>query len=211
MIRIGLTGGLGTGKTTVLAMFKRCGAKVLDSDAIVHAELKTNRKLQERIKSFFGPGVFRKGVINKPVLAQKAFARAKDLKVLNALIHPLVRNKIFEFFAKYKKSSRGTVVAVEVPLLFETGFDKFFDATVVVTATPKVQRKRMLKKSGSGSGNLRRRMQWQLPEAVKIARCDFVIDNNGDQRKTFVQVKELRDFLIKSFENKEEKAWKRKN
>ena len=209
MIRIGLSGGIGTGKTTVLAMFKKLGITTLSADAVVSAELKSNRRLKAKIRRAFGPGVFRKGAVDKRALAQAAFSGAKDVKKLNALVHPLVKTRIFEFFRKHKKGSRKALAVVEVPLLFETGFDRFFDTTVVVSATSRVQKERFSQRPRFGPEDFRRRLRWQLPLAEKRMRCDFVIDNNGDRRKTFDQVKKIVDFLIGG-SSKEEKTWKRK-
>ena len=196
MTKIGLTGGMGTGKTTVLRYFKRLGAKVVSCDELVHAELKNNKALQEGIRKTFGPRVFYKNKIQRPALAKKAFSSKRTLDRLNALIHPLVKERLGDFF---KTCPKKAMVVAEVPLLFEAGLDDLFDVTIGVATDPKIQRERLRQKcQTSAAGVIARRMRWQLPLDQKISRCDFVIDNNGKKQKTFNQVKQLM----------EEKQWK---
>jgi len=196
MTKIGLTGGMGTGKTTVLRYFKRLGASVVSCDELVHAELKNNKVLQQKIKKFFGAGVFCKNKILRHALAKKAFSSKKELDRLNALTHPLVKERLRGFL---KTCPKNAVVVAEVPLLFEAGFDDLFDVTIGVITDPKIQRERLRQKCrSSAAGVIARRMRWQLPLDQKVSRCDFVIDNNSNKRKTFNQVKQLM----------EEKQWK---
>ena len=196
MTKIGLTGGMGSGKTTVLRYFKRLGAKVVSCDELVHAELKNNKALQQKIRKTFGTGVFYKNKIQRPALAKKAFSSKKALDRLNALIHPLAKKRLVEFF---KICSKNAVVVAEVPLLFEAGFNDLFDVTIGVATDPKIQRERLRQKCQTSAVSvIARRMRWQLSLEKKISRCDFVIDNNSNKRKTFNQVKQLM----------EEKQWK---
>jgi dephospho-CoA kinase len=187
---------MGTGKTTVLRYFKRLGARVVSCDDLVHAELKNNKALQQKIRKFFGASVFYKNKVLRSALAKKAFSSKEELNRLNALVHPLVKARLREFFRSCPKNA---VVVAEVPLLFEAGFDDLFDVTIGVATDPKVQRERLRQKCRSLAADvIARRMRWQFPLAQKISRCDFVIDNNSDRRKTFNQVKQLM----------EEKQWK---
>jgi len=193
MITIGLTGCLSSGKSTVLEMFCRYGAKTLSCDVIVAQEFERNKALKKMIAQVFGASFVKGRVIQKTLLANKVFVSSRSLKKLNALIHPLVKKRISLFLKKYKKDKK-TIAVVEVPLLFETGFDKLFDWTVVVTATPSVLQTR----SRFSPAQWRRRMQWQDSLPSKIARCDFIIDNNGSKKKTERQVRNLMRFLTRS-------------
>jgi dephospho-CoA kinase len=195
MTKIGLTGGLGTGKTTVLKYFKKLGAQILSCDELVHVELKSNKTLRQKIRKFFGPDVFYKKEVRRPALAKRVFSSKKELNRLSALIHPLVRKRLRAFF---RRCSKNAVIVVEVPLLFEAGFDDLFDVTIGVATGPQIQRERLRQKCRLRTNDIARRMRWQLSLDRKIARCDFVIDNNGSKRKTFNQVKQLM----------EEKQWK---
>ncbi|HQP91378.1 MAG TPA: dephospho-CoA kinase, partial [Candidatus Omnitrophota bacterium] len=195
MISLGLTGGFGTGKSTVLSMFSSCGAHILSSDEIVHEQLSTNQNLKKKIVGLFSTGVLNKGKIDRPRLAHAAFCDQKALGKLNLLLHPLVKNEIVKFLKKIKKTDKDAVAVVEVPLLFEVGFEKLFDSTVVVDAAPAVQKKRMLKSGRFDKKDLEIRMRFQMPLAAKIKACDYVIDNSHDKEKTFKQVKQLVELL----------------
>ena len=193
MTTIGLTGSLGTGKSTVLGFFERLGALTIDTDKLVHEELRRNKDLKEKIKNIFGSDVFLKGQIERHKLARKVFKSRPAVDKLNALIHPIIKKRIIDFFKKQKGAK---VVVVEVPLLFETDFYKLFDVTIGVATDALHQRERLGAKYETGQ--TKARIRWQLPLDEKLARCDFVIDNNKNKKETFNQVK-----LIM-----EEKKWK---
>lgn len=190
MIAIGLTGCLSSGKSTVLEMFFRHGAKIISCDAIVAQEFERNKALRKMLAQEFGASFVDGDVVQKSLLASKVFVSSRSVKKLNALMHPLVKKRISGFLKKYKKDKK-TIAVVEVPLLFEAGFDKLFDWTVVVTVTPPVLKIR----SRFSPAQWRRRMQWQDSLPSKIARCDFIIDNNGSKMKTKRQVRNLIEFF----------------
>ena len=198
MIRtIGLTGGFGTGKTTVLLMFKAEGARVLDSDRIVHQEFAKNNGLKKKIASIFGPLALKSGKVDRRFLAENVFRDSSALKKLNQLLHPLVKKRIKYEICKGAGLRKDTIVVVEVPLLFEAGFDKIFDVNVVVAAGPAIQKKRMLKDGRFSQEDLRLRSRFQMPLAAKLKACDFVIDNTRDKNSTLKQVKKLVELLGK--------------
>lgn len=145
MLTVALTGGFQTGKTTVLSMFEKCGAKVLSADHVVHRELECNVVLARSIKKTFGPHVFKDGKIDRCLLAQRVFSDKKSLEKLNQLVHPYVRKEIISFFQKCYRKHKHNIVVVEVPLLFETGFEKFFDVTAVVFTKARITGERLAK------------------------------------------------------------------
>jgi dephospho-CoA kinase len=196
---LGLTGGFGTGKTTVLAMFKRLGAMTLCCDDIVHLQLKDNASLQKKISLLFGPDVLRKGRVDRRLLAKRVFNNPKHLAKLEGMIHPIVKKSIRTWIAQNasKSKNRTAICVVEVPLLFETGFDKLFNSTVVVATAPAIQKKRIFASGKFAPKDMLQRMRFQWPLDRKISACDFVIDNNKDKKQTFHQVKNLMDFFLK--------------
>lgn len=198
MRTLGLTGGIGTGKTTVCAMFRRLGAMTLSSDKIVHKELEDNANLKRKIISFFGTEILKHGSIDRKLLARKAFESQLALARLNRAVHPIVKKNILDWMSGNAggKKGRDIVCVVEVPLLFETGFDRLFDVTAVVAAAPAIRKKRVLKRGKLGSADLELRARFQWPLDKKIAACDFVIDNNGTREKTFNQVKRVMEVLL---------------
>ncbi len=198
MITLGLTGGFGTGKSTVLGMFSRLGAKTLSCDDIVHEELRRNKQLRKKIAACFDIEFSSGQERDRRLLAQRVFMDSRDVSKLNSLIHPVVKKNIFAWLKKIgrHKRSGNLICVVEVPLLFESGFDKIFDATVVVAVNRLVQKKRVSKGSRFGVKDLRLRSSRQWPLDRKIASCDFVIDNNGTRKKTFNQVRKLTEVLL---------------
>jgi dephospho-CoA kinase len=196
MVTVGLTGGFRTGKTTALAMFEKCGARVLDADELVHEELKKNTSLKLAIKTLAGKEVFRRSEIQRPLLAKKVFSDPEALEKLNALVHPYVKKRIMRFLDQCRKRSEKGVVAVEVPLLFEAGFETLFDVLVVVAAGQKVLKRRLSKDPRFTLEDRVSRNKQQITLDQKIARCDFVIDNSRAQSETFSQVKGLMDHLL---------------
>lgn len=192
---LGLTGGFQTGKTTVLGMFEKLGALTISSDAIVHAQLRQNKALGKKIASVFGRAFVGKSGVDRGLLAERVFQHSEDLAQLSHMIHPLVKKNILAFIAKYRarNKNKDVLLVAEVPLLFEAGFENIFDATMVVTARPAVQKKRMLKARKFKEEDVSVRMRFQWPLDKKIAACDFVIDNNGDKKQTWEQVKNFMD------------------
>lgn len=187
MLKVGLTGGFGTGKTTVLKIFKRLGAEIASSDELVHEELESNRSLKEDIRGLFGCEVFEGRNLRRDLLAKKVFSDPKKLKKLNALVHPLVKKRLFQLFRRSKQK----LFVAEVPLLFETGFNRFFDVNVVVKASAQITKKRLFKNTRFTQRDLVLRQAQQFPLDKKIALCDFTIDNNKDKKKTFEEVKKI--------------------
>lgn len=186
-LRIGLTGGIGSGKSTVLSMFRALGADVLDADAIVHRLLACDRSVLIAIRNRFGDGVFRRtGQLDRKVLAARVFRNAADRRFLERLIHPRVRREM----DRAARASRKRVVVADVPLLFESGWVRRFDRVVVVAASRPVRLRRLAKK-GFLRAEALRRMKAQWPMRRKEQRADFVIDNNGSLRSTRRNVKNV--------------------
>jgi dephospho-CoA kinase len=130
-------------------------------------------------------------------LAENVFCDSSALNQLNRLLHPLVKKRIKQEIRKWAGFKKNSLVVVEVPLLFETGFDRIFDVNVVVAAGPAVQKKRMLKDGRFSKVDLRLRSRFQMPLAAKTKACDFVIDNTRDKNNTLKQVKMLVELLGK--------------
>ncbi len=197
MVTIGLTGGLASGKTTVMSLFEKLGAKTLSSDAIVHCHLRENKNLKKKLGEIFGPGVFKNGRVDRGRLAERVFSGRGDIETLNGLIHPLVKKGIREFIVKNRHNPKSRVVVVEVPLLFEAGFDAIFDVTIGVAIDRAAQKKRMRGHPTLKQRDLARRMRYQFSQEKKVRHCDFVIDNNGTPDDTLRQAEVLMYFFNK--------------
>ncbi len=195
---VGLTGCFGCGKSTVLKLFEELGATVFSADSIVHDLLK-RADVRDSIVEMFGPDILVKGEIDRKKLSEKLFPDEAKRRKLEKLLHPLVFETIEQ---KYKKSANSTsnteiIMVVEIPLLFETGFDKGVDAVVVVRTDADVVRER-LRRKGFSDEEIRIRTAAQFPVDEKVSRADYVIDNSGSPEDTERQVRAVWEDLLRT-------------
>ncbi len=192
---IGLTGGVGTGKSTVAAMLRRSGACVLDADRIGHRLISRGTPAYRRIVRTFGTGILgRGGAIDRRKLGRLVFKEKRLRKALEAILHPAIIRAIRDDAARCGKR----LVVVDAPLLFETGLQKDVDLTVVVTASRGTQIRRCAARTGLSREEILSRMAAQMPLERKVRSADFIIDNNGSLEKTKSQVDSLRRSLWRS-------------
>jgi len=197
MIIVGVTGGIGTGKTTVSKMFGRIGAVVIDADRISHRLIYPGRPAWKKIVSTFGKAVLRRDYfIDRKILAQKVFSDSRKLKKLSGIIHPLVYKAIREKIAGIKRSCPSAVVILDAPLLLESGGRKHTDKLVVVDAPRDVQLKRACEKLGIGKSDALRRIKSQMPLKEKTKIADFTIDNGASLISTEKQVRAIWKKLV---------------
>ena len=184
--RLGLTGGIGSGKSTALAYLHECGAAVISSDHIVH-RLYDRPAIIAAIQRRYGHKATTGAHVNRQVLAGIVFRDQAELQWLEQLLHPHVHAAVEEWSAAQQKvRPRPAVIAAEVPLLFETGMETVFDFVMLITAPVEVRRRRLTAKLTDSE--FERRMAQQMPEEEKIARSDFVFHNSGER-------KALREFV----------------
>lgn len=182
MFVIGLTGSLKTGKTTVSRMFARLGAQVVDADKIAHTCMNRGQTGYSKIVKLFGIKILRGKDIDRPKLARIVFKDKRQLKKLEAIIHPfVVREMKHKVFHQRKKSG---VIVLDVPLLFESGLDRLTDLTLVVRASQPVQITRAIKQLRISKGEALRRIKAQMPLREKIKWADCVIDNSRHLNET---------------------------
>jgi len=171
---IGLTGGFGVGKSSVAQQFKNLGAEVIDADEIAHSAMKKRSLIFDAIIELFEEALHPGGKkMDREKIAEIVFADSKKRKELEAIIHPYVLKKIKE---KIEASER-RVILVEVPLLFEAGFETLCDKVVVVTCNATVKMKR-LKNKRFTEQEVRARERAQMAEALKAQKGNFIIDNS---------------------------------
>lgn len=187
MIRVALTGSIGTGKSTVAKMFEAAGVPVFDADAVVRRLQAPGGGLVERIGELF-PGTVRCGTLDRECLAHIVLADRDKLAALERVVHPAVREARDEFVAEHQDSP---VLVFEIPLLFETGGEKEFDKVVVVSAPPDVQRARVLLRTGMTVAKLDSILARQTSDEEKRCRADFVIETGTDLSTTESQVRKI--------------------
>ncbi|MBF0489666.1 MAG: dephospho-CoA kinase [Candidatus Omnitrophica bacterium] len=189
MFIIGLTGGIGSGKTTIAGMFKDLGAKVIDADAITRDILTHDGKCIKKVAKAFGHGILASSKeINRSVLANIVFQDPRELKKLTDILYPIGLKEVKKQIAKAKKTK---LIVLDVPLLFESGWDKLADVIIVVQSTQHIQIQRMQKRTGLSKADILRRMRCQMPIKEKLQRADIVIDNRKTFNQTDAQVRAI--------------------
>ena len=189
---VGLTGGIASGKTTVLAEFAHCGAAIVDADEIGREVARPGNAAFGKIVRAFGKEVLsREGTIDRKALAGIVFADPGKRRMLERIMHPEIKAAIKRSVAKITKDESPGVVVIDVPLLFETGFDRYVDKTITVWVPEGVQLKRLRSRDGLGREEAMQRMRSQWPMDKKKENADFVIDNTRSKRGVAGQVKSL--------------------
>ena len=197
MLRLGITGSIATGKSTILAAFERLGVPVFSADAAV-AELYAGEAVAP-VEALF-PGVTVNGAVDRARLSQALAADPAGFKRLEAVVHPLVRASIARFLDEAKREG-ADIAVVEVPLLFESGFDYGFDAIGVTYVDPAVQRERALRRPGMSVGKLETILARQMPQDEKKRRADHVFDTGG----TIAESAEKVEALVSALRQRREK------
>ncbi|MBI2166626.1 MAG: dephospho-CoA kinase [Candidatus Omnitrophica bacterium] len=193
---VGLTGNFGMGKSTVARCFKEKGAFILDSDRIAHEAFKKSHPVYPEIRRLFGR---MEGALDRKKIAAVVFRDSKKRRALESVIHPYVFGRIEEEAAK----SRRPVVIVEVPLLFESGFDRRCDRKIVVECDREKVFERLGRK-GVRPAEIERRWKAQGPVPEKIGRADYLIDNSKSLAATRRQVSRIwKEFKTLALSNRE--------
>ena len=175
-MKVGLTGGIGAGKSTVADMFSKLGAVVIRSDELARQVIEPNTPGFQKVLSRFGNQILQEnGSIDRQKLAQIVFNDQNSLKDLEEIIHPLVRNKTNELISS---QTQETIVVNEVPLLLEKKMEKMFDFLVVVISSEK-NRINRLQKRGISEPEAKKRMSLQVSDEARKSSADFLITNDG--------------------------------
>jgi len=188
MIRIGLTGGIGAGKSTVAATFSECGGIVVDGDVIAREVVKPGTEGLAQLVETFGDDILAPdGALNRPALAAKAFVDDEQRTKLNQIVHPLVGERRQEIIDAV---SEDAVVVEDIPLLVETGMAPTFPLVVVVTADEDTRVERLIKR-GMDEADARARIKAQAPEEQRRAIADVLLDNSGSQGELVEKARDL--------------------
>lgn len=214
MLKLGLTGGIASGKSAVGQMFVKLGAHLIEADAIAHELMEPGRPVYHEVVRRFGPAILNPdGTINRPKLAEAAFGSAarqsgvtvdaatRDSKwpprvqELNAIVHPAVIARENEWMEEIGVREPNGVAIVEAALILEAGTADRFDYLIVVTCHPEQRIQRLARRLGisedAARAEVTRRMAAQIPDEKKIEAADFVIDNSGSLEATERQVRSV--------------------
>ena len=198
MLRVGLTGGLASGKSTVAALFRDLGAFHVDADEIAHDLLAAGGRARDEVVARFGADVLaRDGSIDRKRLAAIVFSNPRALADLNAIVHPRVREEIARRIARHEEGLDPAPIAiVDAALLVEAGVHRDLDALVVVSCRPETQIARATARGGLTEEEARARIAAQAPAAAKLAAADYVIENDGPIEETARRTREVWSALL---------------
>jgi dephospho-CoA kinase len=187
MMKIGLTGSIGMGKSAVSSMFRRLGVPVFDADAEVHKLQGAGGALVAKIEARF-PGTTGPKGVDRQKLGAAVLGKPDDLRALERIVHPAVYH-VRQHFLRRNRSC--TMVVLDIPLLFEKGGAKQVGVTVVVSAPAFLQTRRVLRRPGMTAAKLKHIRNLQVPDHVKRRRADFVINTGQSMRETRAEVRRL--------------------
>ena len=196
MLKVGLTGGIGSGKSSVSSLFEEWGAYVFDADTIAKDTLNTNETAQGEIIAEFGTDVLnRDGKIEKSKLARIAFQDEDHQLRLNAIIHPYVFAKIDSSFDKIMEKGDHDIFCIDAALIYESAADTHMDYVVVVTSLLRLRTERVMSRGRMTREEFLRRIDLQWPDEDKVNMADFVIHNNGTKEGLVNESKKVYDLI----------------
>ena len=196
MIIVGLTGSVGTGKSTVAKFFRQLGAYVIDWDELARVVIRPHSKVWKELVGYFGKDFLNEDLtVNRQKLAEVVFSDKEKVAKLNHIVHPEVLKEDERITSEIKSLDPDAIIIKDIPLLFELTHPIFVDKVVVVSANEQTQLKR-LEEKGITREDARNRIKCQLPLEEKIKSADFVINNDGSFEETKRQVEEIYNLLI---------------
>jgi dephospho-CoA kinase len=191
MLKIGLTGGIGSGKTTVAKIFEILAVPVYYADSAARQLMQEDAALIDAIKNAFGENAYRNGQLDRAYLADKVFSQPHQLQILNALVHPAVIAAADKWFARHN----APYVVKEAALIFESGSQEGLDKVIGVFAPQALRISRVMKRDGISRDAVLARMDKQIDEQLKMKLCDYVITNDN-QHLLIPQVLKISEELL---------------
>lgn len=194
---VGLTGGIGSGKTTVLKMFQSLGAICFVADVEAKKLMTNNKELKQNIINLLGEEAYIKDSLNRTYIASKVFTNKEKLKALNALVHPKVKESFLEFKSNYSKE----IIIYESAILYESGTENLCNFIILVTANLEERIKRVLLRDKTTRAEIMQRINNQQNEKEKVKKATFII-RNSNLKATLQQVKTIYSILERIHKNK---------
>lgn len=190
----GITGGIGSGKSTAAKFFEELGIPVYNSDTRAKTIQNENSEVKVKIIAAFGEEAYNENGLNKPYLSKQVFQNNEKLKLLNSIVHPAV----FKDFEDWKKAQKSDIVMKEAAILIESGSYKDCDVVISVVVDVETRIARTIKRDGLSREEILARINNQISDEERIAKSDFIIDNNGDLahlknevEETFIKIKKM--------------------
>jgi len=192
VLRVGLTGGLATGKSHVAAILAQLGCRFLSADQVGHQVLQPGGEAYDDVVKEFGPGMLSPdGRISHKLLAAQVFDRPERLEKLNSLVHPHVIEREQRWLAEIEAFEPGVIAVIEAAILIETGSHKRFDRLILTVCPENVQLRRHMARSGDTEVETRARLARQMPLEAKLPFAHYVIDTSGSGEETAAQVRQV--------------------
>lgn len=191
MLKIGLTGGIGSGKSTVAKVFQTLGIPVYYADDAAKELMNNNEGLKQQIILHFGEDVYENKVLNRKLLAQKVFNNPTQLHLLNSLVHPATIQAAEDWFAQ----QTAPYCIKEAALIFESGSQQNLDFVIGVYTPTTIRLQRVMQRDKATKEEVQQRMDKQIDETIKMRLCDFVVTNN-EQELLIPQVMALHEKFI---------------
>ncbi|MEO7649349.1 MAG: dephospho-CoA kinase [Bryobacteraceae bacterium] len=196
MLKVGLTGGLASGKTFVGQSLAELGCYLIQADVIGHEVLLPSGAAYQGVIDEFGEGVLAEdGTIDRRRLAAQVFSSPEILRVLNGIVHPVVRQRTDQLIAEYAAQDPDAIIVVEAAIHIETGGYRRFDKLILAVCTEAQQVERAMKRDGSTQADAEARLRNQMSLAEKLKFADYVINTSGTKEATLRQVEEVYDLL----------------
>jgi len=197
MLRVGLTGGIGSGKSTASQHFSSLGAYVINADKEAKNLISTNETVQNELIAEFGTDIIDgTGSVNKKKLARIAFQDQDHQQRLNSVVHPYIYNLIDKEFNEVLNVGKHGIFIVDGALIFESGYDVHLDYVIVVTAQLKHRMERALGRETLSREEILKRIEFQWPEKEKVNLADFVVHNDGTEKELHKNIEGLVNKLI---------------
>ncbi len=191
MTVIGLTGGIGSGKSTIAAMFHELGVPVYNSDVRAKHLMNTSKKIRKQLIELLGKKAYLDDELNRAYIARKVFNDTNLLEQLNHIVHPVVRKD----FVKWTKKQNAQYVIQETALLFENNAQELYDSVILITAPKELRIERVLSRDESTKEQIIARMNNQFNDETKLKLTDFVIENI-DLKSTALKVLEVHEAIL---------------
>lgn len=177
--KVAITGGLASGKSSVCRFFKECGAYVVSADQLVHKLLLPDTTLGQQITTLLGPEIVVESKIDRSKIAEKVFNQPQLLRKLEKILHPIVGQEIEKHYLYACEDPTNTLFVVEIPLLYETASEGWYDVVIVVDAPQQICIERYKTATGSNAEQYLQRMTQQIDPKTKAAKADYTIPNQG--------------------------------
>jgi dephospho-CoA kinase len=191
MLKVAITGGIGSGKSLVCQVFKTLGIPIFDADAVSNQLVEHDAALKTAIIELFGKEAYKNNIYNRKYIASIVFSQAEMLQALNALVHP----KAIEAAKQWFEKQQSPYAIKEAAILFESNSEKDIDIIIGVTAPEQVRIERVMQRTGYSKEEVIKRMQQQMPDEEKMAKCNYVIQNN-DTDAILPQILQIHQQLI---------------